>query len=145
MSGCRQAILAIFNAFWTFIATYLNPHLLNFAKYHCIFEFNRRQTVFFEIKCLERYQWCHAMWMVVSFLGAQFQSKHLRENEKKLSCWKMFNLTFLFWEFFLNGQSPYDLKRVTIAFYLQHIFQYIPLKNVINYFCFKKKVVSAFY
>ena len=41
-------------------------------------------------------------------------------------------------EKFLNGQIPYGLKHVIITFCLPHIFQYIPLKIVLSYFCFKK-------
>ena len=34
---------------------------------------------------------------------------------------------------------------VSITFYLPHIFQYIPLKNVVNYFYFKKKKVGLYF
>ena len=139
--GCRQAISTLFNAFSIFIAAYFNLHLAKFAKSHYLFEFNRRQTIFFQIKCLELYKWCHAMCRFVSFLRVQLKSKHLRENEKTR---KSFNFAKLstsdsYFENFLSGQSPYALKHVIITFHLPHIFQYIPLKNVANYFCFKKK------
>ena len=71
------------------------------------------------------------MYMVVSFLGVQFKSKHFREDKEELSFCKNFDLGFLFSEF-LNGQSPYGLKLVVITFYLPHIFQYVPLENVVN-------------
>ena len=61
------------------------------------------------------------MSMVVSFLGAQFKSKHLRENDLN---------SYL--ENFLNGKSPHGLKHVIITFYLPHIFQYIPSKMLSN-------------
>ena len=60
----------------------------------------------------------------VSFLGVQFKSKHLNENEKKLSFCKNFLPKTLIFENFLNGQSPYGLKHIIIT--LPHIFQYIP-------------------
>ena len=44
-----------------------------------------------------------------------------------------------YFENFLNDQSSYGMKHVIVTFYLPHIFQYIPLKNVVNYICFKKK------
>ena len=84
------------------------------------------------------------MYVAVSFLGVQSKSKHFGENEKDLSFYKNFDLRFLF-ENILDCQSPYGLKHVIITFYLPHIFQYIPLKNLVNYFCFKEKQVSAFY
>ena len=71
------------------------------------------------------------------FLGVRFKSKNLRENKKKHSFWKNFDIRFLFREFF-------GLKHAIVTFYLPYIFQYIPLENVVNYFCFKEKQVSAF-
>ena len=76
--------------------------------------------------------------MVVSFLGIEFKSKRLRENEKTFILQEFFIWDSSF-ENFLNGQTPYGLKHVNMTFYLQHIFQYIQLKNVVNYLCFKKK------
>ena len=58
------------------------------------------------------------------------KSKYLREKKK--------NFHFAYFENFLNGQSPISLKHILVTFYLPHIFQYIPLKNVVNYFCLKK-------
>ena len=127
------------------IATYFNLHQAKFVESHYLFEFNRRQTIFFEIKCLELYELCHTTYVVVSFFGVQFKSKHLREkNEKKLSFCKNLWLKILILRI-LNGQSPNGLKLVIITFYLPHIFQYIRLKNVANYFCFWKKQAFAFY
>ena len=54
--GCRQAFSTLPDAFLIFIATYFNLHLPKFAKSHYLFECNRRQTFFFEIKCLELYK-----------------------------------------------------------------------------------------
>ena len=80
--GCRQAISILVNPFSICIATYFNLHLPKFAKARYLFEFI---NLFFEIKCSGLYEWCHAMYMVVSFLGVQFKSKHFRKNENKLS------------------------------------------------------------
>ena len=38
------------------IVTYFKLHLPNLVKSHHLFEFNRRQTIIFEIKCLEMYE-----------------------------------------------------------------------------------------
>ena len=95
--GCRQAISILFDAFSILITTYFNLHLPKFAKPHYLFEFGTRQTIFFEIKCLFRaIQMIPYVYMVVSFVGVQFKSKHLREKEKRLSFWKNFDLRFLF-------------------------------------------------
>ena len=96
ISGCRQVISALVNAFSICIATYFNLHMPKFEKYHNLFEFERRQTIFFKIKCLELYEWCHAMYTAVSFLGVQSKSKHLGENKKSFH----FVLRYSFWEFF---------------------------------------------
>ena len=72
------------------------------------------------------------MCMVVSFLGVPLKSKHLKENEEKLSFCK---IVLLYFENILNGQSLYGLKHVIITFYLTHIFR---IENVVNYFCFEK-------
>ena len=55
-NSCRQAISTLFNAFLIFIATNFNLNLTKFAKSHYLFEFNRRQTIFLEINCLELYK-----------------------------------------------------------------------------------------
>ena len=85
ISSCRRAISMLFSAFSIFIALHFNLHLSEFTKCHYLIEVNKRQTIFFEIKCLELYQSCHAMHMVVNFLGVHLESKHLRQNKKKLS------------------------------------------------------------
>ena len=96
--GCSQAISTLSNAFSIFINTHFNLHLPKFKKSHNLFEFNRRETIFLEIKCLElavRLIPICDVHMVVSFFGVQFQSKHLRENEKKLLFCNNFGLRFL--------------------------------------------------
>ena len=60
------------------------------------------------------------MYMVVNYLGVHFQSKHLRQNKKKLSFSNNFLLNVVFFfEDILNGSHFYPVP---------HIFQHIPFK-----------------
>ena len=134
ISGCRLAISTLFNAFSIYIATYFNLHLQKFEKSHYLFEVNRRQTIFFEIKCYSctndamLYSWLYP------FLEYNLNLSIYRKTRKSFHFARILTKDFL--RIFRTVKALYVLKHVIITFYLPHIFQYIPFKNVVNYFCF---------
>ena len=77
----RQVISTLFDGFSSFIDTDVNLNLQKFMKSRYLYEFDRKQIILLEKK---RYEYCCAMHMVVSILGVQFKSKHVREDKKAL-------------------------------------------------------------
>ena len=72
------------------------------------------------------------------FSWSTIRIKAFERKHAKAFILEEFLISDSYFENLLNGQSSNSRKHVIITFYLPHIFQYIPLKNVVNYFCFKK-------
>ena len=72
--------------------------------------------------------------MVISILGLQFRSKHLKRNKRKLSFRKKFGSKFL--------QEFYEWSKPLGREACHHNFVF-PIENVVNYFCPKNKYLFS--
>ena len=77
--------------------------------------------------------------MVVSILGVQFTSKHLREDEKKLSLCNNFRC----FKIFMHGQSPNGLKYAIITLSTAYFFVHA-IEKCCQLFLLKEKTGLCF-